>query len=68
MKPIRLMTYRSGSTLPPLPGNQLPHSSELFQVYARTPGYNPVLIVASIDERPVAKRSEERRVGKECSG
>ena len=55
MKPIRLMTYRSGSTLPPLPGNQLPHSSELFQVYARTPGYNPVLIVASIDERPVAK-------------
>lgn len=55
MKPIRLMTYRSGSVLPSLPGDLLPHSSELFDVYARTPGYTPILIVASIDDRPVAK-------------
>ena len=55
MKPIRLMTYRRGSTLPPLPGNLLPHSSQLFHVYAQTPGYEPILIVASVDERPVAK-------------
>lgn len=55
MKPIRLMTYRSGSVLPTLPGDLLPHSSELFDVYARTPGYIPILIVASIDDRPVAK-------------
>lgn len=55
MKPIRLMTYRSGSTLPPLPSHGLSNSSELFQVYAQTPGYAPVLIVASIDGKPVAK-------------
>ena len=55
MKPIRLMTYRSGSTLPTLPGTQLPHSNELFRVYEQTPGYAPVLIVASMDGRPVAK-------------
>ena len=55
MKPIRLMTYRHGSTLPPLPGESLPNSSELFHVYEQTPGYAPLLIVASIDEKPVAK-------------
>lgn len=55
MKPIRLMTYRRGSTLPPLPGNMLPHSSALFHVYEQTPGYDPILIVASVDEQPVAK-------------
>lgn len=55
MKPIRLMTYRCGSTLPPLPGNSLPNSSELFHVYEQTTGYAPLLIVAFIDEKPVAK-------------
>ena len=55
MKPIQLMTYRYGSTLPPLPGESLPNSSELFQVYGQTPGYAPVLIVAYIDRKPVAK-------------
>ena len=55
MKPIRLMTYRSGSTLPSLPGTLLPHSNELFRVYEQTPGYAPVLIVASLEDHPVAK-------------
>ena len=55
MKPIQLMTYRSGSTLPTLPGKSLSCSSELFHVYARTPGYSPILVVASIDGKPVAK-------------
>ena len=55
MKPIRLMTYRKGSTLPPLPGESLPDSSELFRIYGQTPGYSPLLIVASIDEHPIAK-------------
>lgn len=55
MKPIRLMTYRSGSTLPSLAGTLLPHSNELFRVYEQTPGYAPVLIVASLENRPVAK-------------
>ena len=54
MKPIQLMTYRHGSTLPPLPGESLSNSSELFQVYGQTPGYAPVLVVASIDGKPVA--------------
>ena len=55
MKPIRLMTYRPGSTLPPLPGESLPNSSELFEVYGQTPGYTPILVVASIDGQPIAK-------------
>lgn len=55
MKPIRLMTYRSGSNLPPLPGNSFQHSSQLFHIYEQTPGYAPILIVASIDSQPVAK-------------
>lgn len=55
MKPIRLMTYRSGSSLPPLPGNSFQHSSQLFHIYEQTPGYAPILIVASIDSQPVAK-------------
>ena len=55
MKPIRLMTYRPGSILPPLPGESLPNSSELFEVYGQTPGYTPILVVASIDGQPIAK-------------
>lgn len=55
MKPIRLMTYRRGSILPPLPGDSLSNSSELFQVYGQTAGYSPVLIVASVGDKPVAK-------------
>lgn len=55
MKPIRLMTYRHGSTLPSLPGASLSNSSELFQVYGQTPGYSPILVVASIDGKPIAK-------------
>lgn len=55
MKPIRLMTYRKGSTIPTLPGESLSNSSKLFHVYGQTPGYAPILIVASIDEKPIAK-------------
>ncbi len=55
MNSIRLMTYRKGSVLPVLPGELFPHSTELFRVYEQTPGYAPVLIVASIKERVVAK-------------
>ena len=52
---IRLTTYQKGSTLPPLPGTTLTHSTELFHIYEQTPGYDPILIVASQDEHPVAK-------------
>lgn len=52
---IRLTTYKKGSLIPPLPGNTLTHSTELFHVYGQTPGYSPILIVASQAERPIAK-------------
>ena len=55
MKPIRLMTYRNGSAIPTLPEQSLSNSSELFQVYGQTPGYTPILVVASTDETPIAK-------------
>ena len=55
MKPIRLMTYRNGSAIPTLPEQSLSNLSELFQVYGQTPGYTPILVVASIDETPIAK-------------
>ena len=52
---IRLTTYQKGSTLPPLPGTTLTHSTELFHIYEQTPGYAPILVVATQNERPVAK-------------
>lgn len=52
---IRLRTYHKGDTVPALPGTNVFHSTELFHVYEKTRGYDPVLIVAWIDERPVAK-------------
>ena len=52
---IRLTTYKKGSIIPALPGNMLPHSTELFHVYEQTPGYSPILMVASEEERPIAK-------------
>ena len=55
MKPIRLMTYRNGNAIPTLPEQSLSNSSELFQVYGQTPGYTPILVIASIDEIPIAK-------------
>lgn len=53
--PVRLSTYHKGDSLPPLPGATVFHSSELFHVFEMTRGYEPVLIVASVDGRPVAK-------------
>ena len=53
--PIRLITYRKGNVLPDLPGRRIEHSNELFHVYEQTAGYQPHLIVAYQDERPVAK-------------
>ena len=53
--PLKLTTYYSGSKVPELPGTNTFHSTELFRIYEATPGYAPVLIVASIDDKPVAK-------------
>ena len=53
--PLKLTTYYHGSDIPELPGNNTFHSIELFHIYEATPGYTPLLIVASEAEKPVAK-------------
>ncbi|ADV44994.1 GNAT family N-acetyltransferase [Bacteroides helcogenes] len=53
--PLKLTTYYKGSKVPQLPGTNTFHSTELFHIYEATPGYSPVLIVASIADKPVAK-------------
>lgn len=53
--PLKLTTYHHGSEIPDFPGNNTFHSKELFQIYEETPGYAPVLIVASKDGRPIAR-------------
>jgi hypothetical protein len=53
--PIRLTTYRKGNSIPVLPGYTIFNSTELFRVYELTRGYEPILIVAYLEERPVAK-------------
>ncbi|MBQ8673979.1 MAG: GNAT family N-acetyltransferase [Bacteroides sp.] len=53
--PLKLTTYYRGSRIPELPGTNTFHSTELFRVYEATPGYEPILVVASEDGRPLAK-------------
>ena len=53
--PLKLTTYYGGNKVPELPGTNTFHSAELFHIYEATPGYTPVLIVASVDDKPVAK-------------
>ncbi|MBE6287826.1 MAG: GNAT family N-acetyltransferase [Mediterranea massiliensis] len=52
---LKLTTYYQGSKIPPLPGNNTFHSTELFHIYEATPGYTPILVVASEQGRPLAK-------------
>ena len=47
--PLKLTTYYHGKDIPDLPGNNTFHSKELFQIYEATPGYSPLLIVATED-------------------
>ncbi len=53
--PIRLTTYRKGNAIPPCREIQFSNSTELFRVYELTRGYEPILIVAYIENRPVGK-------------
>ena len=53
--PLKLTTYYRGSKVPDLPGTNTFHSTELFRIYEETPGYTPILIVASEDDKPVTK-------------
>lgn len=52
---LRLTTYKHSGTIPPLPGNDVFHSTALFQIFEQTPGYFPTLLVASADNIPIAK-------------
>ena len=53
--PLKLTTYYHGKDIPELPGKNAFHSKELFQIYEATPGYTPLLIVATEDGRPMAR-------------
>ena len=53
--PLKLTTYYHGKDIPELPGKNTFHSKELFLIYEATPGYTPLLIVATEDGRPVAR-------------
>ena len=53
--PLKLTTYYHGKDIPELPGKNAFHSQELLQIYEATPGYTPLLIVATEDGRPVAR-------------
>ena len=59
--PLKLTTYYYRSDIPELPGNNTFHSIELFHIYEATPGYTPLLIVASEAGRPFAKLLAEKR-------
>lgn len=52
---LRIVAYKHAKDVPPLPGTNVFHSIELFQVLEQTPGYAPLLWVAFEDERPVGK-------------
>jgi len=53
--PLKLTTYYHGKDIPELTGKNTFHSKELFLIYEATPGYTPLLIVATEDGRPVAR-------------
>lgn len=53
--PLKLTTYHRGNEIPELPGNNTFHSKELFQIYEATPGYTPLLIVATQGKKTVTK-------------
>ena len=52
---LKLTTYRRGSNLPELPGESFFHSNRLFEIYAKTPGFTPLLITATDDNQILAK-------------
>lgn len=53
--PLKLTSYHHGKDIPELPGENIFHSKDLFLFYEATPHYTPVLIVATKEEKPVAK-------------
>lgn len=63
--PLKLTTYYHGKDIPELPGKNAFHSKELFQIYEATPGYTPLLIVATEDGRrgtPACRHPQSEKV------
>ena len=52
---IRVSIYEHSEDIPVLPGTNVFHSTELFQVLEQTPGFRPVLLVAWENGKPVGK-------------
>ncbi len=50
----QLITYKKGTEIPLLPGNNLFHSVELFKVFEQTPGYSPLMLVTYENKTPIA--------------
>lgn len=53
--PLKLTSYYQAKDIPDLPGNDIFHSKDMFLLYEAAAGYSPLLIVATEDEKPVAK-------------
>lgn len=52
---LKLTTYYNGGDIPELPGKNTFHSLQLFRIYEATTNYTPILIVASENDKPIAK-------------
>ncbi len=54
--PLKLTSYYKGKDIPDdLPGTSIFHSKDLFLLYEAAPGYEPLMIVATDNGKPVAK-------------
>lgn len=54
--PLKLTSYYKGKDIPDnLPGTNIFHSKDLFLMYEAALGYDPLMIVASRNNKPVAK-------------
>ena len=52
---LQIQTYRNGKQLPDFAGIIFSHSADLFHIYERTSGYEPILMVASENQQPLAQ-------------
>ncbi|NDV59575.1 GNAT family N-acetyltransferase [Bacteroides sp. 519] len=53
---LKLTSYYKGKDIPDnLPGDNIFHSKDLFLMYEAASGYDPLLIVATIKDEPVAR-------------
>lgn len=53
--PLEATIYYRGKDIPQLPGKNTFHSKQLFYIYESTPGYIPLLVVATYNGEPVGR-------------